>query len=69
MGGVGTKPWRALEAERALAGARPDEPAFRAAAETAMQGAKPRKYNAFKIDLAKRTLVRALATTAGQAVA
>jgi xanthine dehydrogenase YagS FAD-binding subunit len=39
--------------------------AFRAAAESALVGAHPTPHNAFKIELAKRTLVRALASVAG----
>jgi xanthine dehydrogenase YagS FAD-binding subunit len=41
--------------------------AFKAAAEIALRGAKPRTHNAFKIELARRTIVRALALTAGLA--
>jgi xanthine dehydrogenase YagS FAD-binding subunit len=60
LGGVGTKPWRSHEAEHALAG-KPATPAsFAAAAEIALRGAVPRTHNAFKIPLAKKTLVRAL---------
>jgi xanthine dehydrogenase YagS FAD-binding subunit len=64
LGGVGTKPWRSREAEQALAGAKAGEAAFRAAAEAALRGARPQKDNGFKIELAKRTLTRALATAA-----
>jgi xanthine dehydrogenase YagS FAD-binding subunit len=64
IGGVATKPWRAREAERLLAGRRVDLASFRAAAETALAGAVPRAHNRFKIELAKRTIVRAL-TRAG----
>jgi xanthine dehydrogenase YagS FAD-binding subunit len=64
LGGVGTKPWRSREAEQALSGKKVGEAAFRAAAEAALRGAKARKDNGFKIELAKRTLVRALATAA-----
>jgi xanthine dehydrogenase YagS FAD-binding subunit len=60
LGGVATKPWRSPEAERALNGASPDEQTLRAAAEAAMQGATPHRHNAFKIELAKRAVVRAL---------
>jgi xanthine dehydrogenase YagS FAD-binding subunit len=60
LGGVGTKPWRSTAAERALTGKTPSAAAFRAAANAALAGAVPRKDNAFKIELAKRTLVRAL---------
>jgi xanthine dehydrogenase YagS FAD-binding subunit len=64
LGGVAHKPWRATEAEQQLVGKTADENAFRAAAETAVKGAKAYKYNAFKIELAKRSIVRALTTTA-----
>jgi xanthine dehydrogenase YagS FAD-binding subunit len=60
LGGVGTKPWRSHEAERLLAGKPATEASFRAAADAALAGARPNKDNAFKIELAKRTLVRAL---------
>jgi len=64
LGGVATRPWRAHEAERALLG-RPAEPsAWRAAAEAAFAAAVPRQHNAFKIELGKRTIVRALARAA-----
>lgn len=65
LGGVGTKPWRSLEAEKALIGQPADEVRFKAAAEAALKGAKPREHNAFKVELARRTLVRALSLTAG----
>lgn len=60
LGGVATKPWRSLEAEAALTGKAAAKETFRAAAEAAFSGAKPRRDNAFKIELGKRTLVRAL---------
>jgi xanthine dehydrogenase YagS FAD-binding subunit len=62
LGGVGTKPWRSVAAEKILHGAHPDKEAFRRAAEVALREARPQKYNPFKIELAKRTLVRALTT-------
>jgi xanthine dehydrogenase YagS FAD-binding subunit len=64
LGGVGTKPWRSREAERALVGKPATPAAFRAAAEIALAGAVPHRDNAFKIELAKRTMVRALSTVA-----
>jgi xanthine dehydrogenase YagS FAD-binding subunit len=64
MGGVGTKPWRSHVAEKALIGLRASDDAWRAAAEAALHGAKPRRYNKFKIELAKRTLVRTLSEVA-----
>lgn len=60
LGGIATVPWRSPQAEAVLQG-RPAEPAvFREAAEAALAGAVPREHNAFKIELAKRTLVEAL---------
>lgn len=61
LGGIATKPWRSRDAERALVGQKPGAATFRAAADIALAGARPHKDNAFKIELAKRTLVRALA--------
>jgi xanthine dehydrogenase YagS FAD-binding subunit len=60
LGGVGTMPWRSFEAERVLQGQKVNEDQFRAAADAALKDAKPMHHNAFKIELAKRTLVRAL---------
>lgn len=62
LGGVGTRPWRALDAEHVLTGKPANEASFHAAAEAALRGARPQRDNAFKIELAKRCLVRALAT-------
>jgi xanthine dehydrogenase YagS FAD-binding subunit len=64
LGGVALKPWRAHAAEALLVGARPDEVAFRRAAELALADARPSGENAFKIELARRILVRALALAA-----
>jgi xanthine dehydrogenase YagS FAD-binding subunit len=63
LGGVATKPWRAIEAEKALVGNQADDRLFQAAAEDALHDAKPQKFNAFKIELAKRTLIKALKDT------
>jgi xanthine dehydrogenase YagS FAD-binding subunit len=60
MGGVGTKPWRSVEAEAALIGKPASRAAFQSAAEAALQHAKPRSENAFKVELAKRCLVHAM---------
>ena len=69
LGGVAHKPWRAVEAEKILVGAKPTEQTFRAAAEAALSSAKGYKDNAFKVELAKRLIVRSLTiTTAGTAV-
>ncbi|HEY3625391.1 MAG TPA: xanthine dehydrogenase family protein subunit M [Terracidiphilus sp.] len=60
MGGVGTKPWRSHEAEAALMGKAVDAAHFKTAAEAALKEARPRTDNAFKVELAKRCLVRTL---------
>ncbi len=60
LGGVAHKPWRAFPAEEALAGAEISRDVFREAADRALAGAKGYQYNAFKIELARRTIVRAL---------
>ena len=60
LGGVGTKPWRSLEAERALHGKTADEKVFRQAAEAALRGAQPQSENGFKVQLAKRCITHAL---------
>jgi xanthine dehydrogenase YagS FAD-binding subunit len=70
LGGVAHKPWRSLEAEKALAGASPTRESFQHAADIALKGAKGYQYNAFKIQLAKQSIVRAFTlaargTTAG----
>ena len=64
LGGVAAKPWRARAAEKLLAGHAPDATVFRRAAEAALADAKPSGDNAFKIELAQRLIVRALAAAA-----
>ena len=61
LGGIATRPWRAVEAEQSLTGRRSTDDAFREAAEIALAGAVAREHNRFKIELAKRTIVRAFA--------
>jgi xanthine dehydrogenase YagS FAD-binding subunit len=60
LGGVAHKPWRSLDAQKSLAGATPTPEAFHKAADIALAGAKGYEHNAFKIELAKQTIVRAL---------
>lgn len=64
LGGVATRPWRALEAEKALAGARLDRAAFDDAGEREMAGAVGHGGNDFKVPLARRTVARTLAELA-----
>jgi xanthine dehydrogenase YagS FAD-binding subunit len=67
LGGVAHKPWRALEAEAALQGKAPDNDVFRAAADAALTAARGYEHNNFKIELARRTIVRALTTVVAKA--
>jgi len=60
LGGVGTKPWRAKEAEQSLVGQPASEESFRKAAELAFAGAKAYEHNAFKIPLGKQAIIRSL---------
>ncbi|MEU6222590.1 xanthine dehydrogenase family protein subunit M [Streptomyces sp. NPDC047042] len=60
LGGVATKPWRATEAERFLLGQPPTEEAFRRAAEAELAAAEGGPQNAFKIELARRTIAATL---------
>jgi xanthine dehydrogenase YagS FAD-binding subunit len=64
FGGVASKPWRANEAEAMLAGKAASVENFQRAADAAFATAQARDGNRFKIELGKRTLVRALAQTA-----
>jgi xanthine dehydrogenase YagS FAD-binding subunit len=64
LGGVGTKPWRAPQAEQALIGEPPQAASFRKAADLALRGAQPRGDNSFKVELTKRVVIRALSLCA-----
>ncbi|MGN6389154.1 MAG: FAD binding domain-containing protein [Burkholderiaceae bacterium] len=64
LGGVAHKPWRAPEAEQALVGRPLDDASLAAAADAAVQGARPYEFNRFKVDLARRAVARALRTAA-----
>jgi xanthine dehydrogenase YagS FAD-binding subunit len=67
LGGVAPKPWRLAAAEERLRGVTLATSSLRAAIEDAFADATPRKHNGFKIELAKRTVVRALQTAGGVA--
>ena len=62
LGGVGTKPWRARRAERSLLGRPAAEASFAEAAQEELAAAAARPLNAFKVELARRAIVRALVT-------
>ncbi|MFG2041890.1 FAD binding domain-containing protein [Dactylosporangium sp. NPDC048998] len=65
LGGVGTVPWRAWAAEELLRDAPVGDVTFRAAADAAVQRPFTVPGTEFKVELAKRVLVRALRTTTG----
>jgi xanthine dehydrogenase YagS FAD-binding subunit len=65
MGGVAHKPWRSKEAEELLIGKRVSADVFEAAAARALQGAVTRRHNAYKVALAKRSIVRAFSIAGG----
>jgi CO/xanthine dehydrogenase FAD-binding subunit len=65
LGGLATVPWRSRAAEDVLRGAPVTPEAFAAAAAAALTGASPRPGNAFKVELGRRTAVRALSMAAG----
>ena len=60
LGGVAHKPWRRPDAEAMLAGQQPGPAVFRAAANALLDGAVGQGQNDFKIELARRAIVRAL---------
>ena len=64
MGGVAHKPWRVPAAEQLLVGSKPGDEVFRAAANELVRGARPHRYNGFKVELARRAVVRALSSAA-----
>lgn len=64
LGGVAHKPWRNPEAERALKGQPARQESFAHAADIVLRDAKGFGHNTFKIDLARRTIVRALTQAA-----
>jgi xanthine dehydrogenase YagS FAD-binding subunit len=60
LGGVGTKPWRARRAEKALIGAPATPEQFAVAAAAELEAAEARRDNAFKVELAQRAIIRGL---------
>lgn len=64
LGGVAHKPWRNPEAEAALRGKPATSDAFAQAAEILLRGAKGFSHNAFKVDLARRAVIRTLTQAA-----
>jgi xanthine dehydrogenase YagS FAD-binding subunit len=66
LGGVAPRPWRLTAAEGALIGAPLERDALRRAVESAFGAARPLAHNGFKVELARRTVVRALKHAGGR---
>jgi xanthine dehydrogenase YagS FAD-binding subunit len=66
LGGVAHMPWRSEKAESMLKGKPVKAESYRAAAEVILAGAKTYEYNAFKVEMAKQTIVRAFTIAAGE---
>ena len=64
LGGIAHKPWRVPNAESVLHGEAPSHNAFLAAAHAITEGATGQGDNDFKIGLARKAIVRALAQAA-----
>lgn len=64
VGGVATKPWRLSAVEKKLVGGKIDSALFAEAAAAGVADAKPRRDNEYKVELLKRTIIRALETVA-----
>jgi xanthine dehydrogenase YagS FAD-binding subunit len=69
MGAVAPIPWRSPEAEQALAGKTINEETAAAAADAALRNARPLGQNAYKVDVAKVAVKRAILRAAGIQVA
>lgn len=67
LGGVAHRPWRVAEAEAALIGRPLDDASIVAASDRLLAGARPLSENAFKVELARRSIARALKTAGGLA--
>jgi xanthine dehydrogenase YagS FAD-binding subunit len=64
LGGVAHKPWRDRRAEAQLTGAPPTRASFTQAARTVLSEARGFGHNDFKIELARRAIVRTLSQAA-----
>lgn len=65
LGGIATKPWRAMKAEQTLKGRQASIANFQSAIDAELAEAKPLSDNGFKIDLTRRTVVAALSELTG----
>ena len=69
LGGVAHKPWRAFTAEQFLIGKRCDEQTLSQAASLELEDAHAYQHNAFKVELARRTMVNVLTELANEEAA
>ena len=67
LGGVAHRPWRLAAAEEVLVGKPLDDATIAAASALLLAGAEPLKHNMFKVELARRSIARALKTAGGMA--
>ena len=68
FGGIGSQPWRDTDVERLLVGQAPSHALFATAANTLVKEAKTQEGNAFKVPLARRTLIATLNELTGETV-
>ena len=66
LGGVAHMPWRSEKTEEAMRGKPASDATYRLAADQILAGAKTYEHNAFKVAMAKETIVRAFTVAAGQ---
>ncbi|MES2184474.1 MAG: xanthine dehydrogenase family protein subunit M [Pseudomonadota bacterium] len=67
LGGVAHKPWRSPAAEQVLVGRPLDDAGIAAAAQLLLAHAEPLQHNGFKVELARRSITRALRTAGDMA--
>ncbi|HEY0785018.1 MAG TPA: xanthine dehydrogenase family protein subunit M, partial [Acidobacteriaceae bacterium] len=66
LGGVAHMPWRSEPAEAALKGKPATPDSYRLAADQILSGARTHEHNAFKVEMARQTIVRAFTIAAGE---
>ncbi|MFZ3582815.1 FAD binding domain-containing protein [Loktanella sp. DJP18] len=66
FGGIGSQPWRDADCEAALKGQTATKDTFARAADILLADAAPRRDNAFKVPLTKRTLIATLTELCGK---
>jgi xanthine dehydrogenase YagS FAD-binding subunit len=67
LGGVAHKPWRSQDAETALMGREMSAEVFGVAAANALKDVRTYSHNAYKVEMAKQSIIRALSIAGGLA--